>query len=242
MAVRSYKTLCVLVSLSAAPVIGCGGSQETPQNQQAVNGQYGAAGAGAYGQPAYGQPQPGYGQQPAYGQQPGYGQQPAYGQPAAGQYGAPAATAAPTGPTTAPAGAGAQQLDPSAGAAATAILGQLSAGAIVAGGKPLGSAIVGNFQQGQSLEGQFQLQPGKCYTIVGAGVPPVSELNLQIVAVTPIPSMAPVLAQDSDQGAQAVVGRKPNCYKWPFPMGAPVKVIMTVAGGSGIAAAQVYEK
>ena len=73
-------------------------------------------------------------------------------------------------------------------------------------------------------------------------MPPVSEVNLQLVAVTRIPGMVPVLAQDGDSGSQAVLGRKPNCYKWPLPMGAPVKVILTVAGGSGIAAAQVYEK
>ena len=113
---------------------------------------------------------------------------------------------------------------------------------MMAGAKPVGSAIVGNFQTGQTLEGQLQLQPGKCYTVVAAGVPPVTEVNLQLVAVMPIPGMVPILAQDSDQGPQAVVGKKPNCYKWPMPVGAPVKVILTVAGGSGIAAAQVYEK
>lgn len=142
---------------------------------------------------------------------------------------------APSGPT-------AQQLDPAAGAAATAILGQLSAGAIQPGAKPVGSPIVGNFQQGQTLEGQLQLQPGKCYTVVGAGIPPISELNIQLIAVMPVPGMVPVLAQDSDAGPNAVLGRKPNCYKWPLPLGAPVKVVLTVAGGSGLAAAQVYEK
>jgi hypothetical protein len=244
----SNKTACLLMSLAATFAFGCGGSNDEPQTQaQAANGQYGQPG---YGQPGYGQPgygQPGYGQ-PGYGQPPqqGYGAQPGYGQPPQQGYGAqpgaaPTATAAP-GMGTAPAGASAQQLDPSAGAAATAILGQLSAGAIVAGSKPLGAAIVGNFQQGQTLESQLQLSPGKCYTIVAAGVPPVSEVNVQIVAVTPIPGMVPVMAQDSDQGPQAVLGRKPNCYKWPLPMGAPVKVVMTVAGGSGLAAAQVYEK
>jgi hypothetical protein len=240
MAVRS--NLCILVGVGAC-VLGCGGSKEEPQTQANANGQYGQQ---PYGQPqpGYGQqPQPGYGQQPqpGYGQQPqpGYGQQPqaGYGQQPAPQTGAPGAPGTPQqgGPT-------AQQLDPAAGAAATAILGQLSAGAIQAGAKPLGSPIVGNFGQGQTLEGQLQLQPGKCYTIVGAGVPPVSELNIQLIAVMPIPGMVPVLAQDSDQGPQAVLGRKPNCYKWPLPMGAPVKVVLTVAGGSGLAAAQVYEK
>jgi hypothetical protein len=54
--------------------------------------------------------------------------------------------------------------------------------------------------------------------------------------------MAPILAQDQDTGANAVLGRQPNCYKWPLPMPATVKVIVTAAGGSGLAAAQVYEK
>jgi hypothetical protein len=54
--------------------------------------------------------------------------------------------------------------------------------------------------------------------------------------------MAPIMAQDQDTGANAVLGRKPNCYKWPMPLAAPVKVVVTVAGGSGLAAAQVYEK
>jgi len=244
MAVRAYKSVCLLGCLAASFAMGCGGSSEEPQTQAAAaNGQYGQQ--PGYGQPGYGQQpapgygQPGYGQQPApgYGQQPapGYGQQPGYGQP-----GAPAP--APTAPAAAAPGTPAQQLDPAAGAAATAILTQLSAGAIVAGAKPIGSPIVGNFQQGQTLEGQLQLSPGKCYTIVGAGTPPVSELNIQLLAVSPIPGMVPVLAQDSDNGPQAVLGRKPNCYKWPLPMGAPVKVVLTVAGGSGLAAAQVYEK
>ena len=191
---------------------------------------------GPYGQqppqqPGYGQqPPPGYGQQP----QPGYGQQP---QPQ------PSATGAVPGMPAGPApGSPAQPLDPAAGAAATAVLGQLAAGAMVAGSKPLGSPLVGNFGQGSTLEATVQLSPNKCYTVVGAGLPPVSELNIQLVAVSPIAGMAPVLAADSDSGPQAVLGRKPNCYKWAWPMGAPVKVVLTVAGGSGIAAAQVYEK
>jgi hypothetical protein len=240
MAVRSSMTMGLLSSVVALSV-GCGGSKEEPQTQQNANAQYGQQpyGQQPYGQqPGYGQQQPGYGQQqPGYGQQqPGYGQQPGgapQGQPGAGTPGMP--------PQAAP-GTPAQQLDPSAGAAATALLGPLSQGSIMAGAKPVGSAIVGNFQAGQTLEGQLQLQPGKCYTVVGAGVPPVTEVNLQLVAVMPIPGMVPILAQDGDQGSQAVLGKKPNCYKWPMPVGAPVKVILTVAAGSGIAAAQVYEK
>lgn len=252
MAVRSKNSACVLLAAFGVLGVGCGGSSDQPQTPAGANtatSPYGQPPAGQYGQQPYGQPSAapsGYGAQPQYGQPAaaptGYGAQPSYGAPT----GAPSASGAPTMPGM-PAmgtssGPSATPLDPSAGVAATAILTQLAAGSIVSGAKPLGSPIVGNFQTGQSLEGQLQLSPGKCYTIVGAGIPPVSELNLQLVAVTPIPNMAPVLAQDSDSGFQAVVGKKPNCYKWPLPVGVPVKVVMTVAGGSGLAAAQVYEK
>jgi hypothetical protein len=248
--VRSKKSDCLLVgAVALIAAVGCGGGSEEPQTQ--ANAQQQPYGQPGYGQPqpGYGQPQPGYGQpQPGYGQpqpQPGYGQpqpQPGYGQPQPAPTGA--ATAAPGMPGMPPMqqqGPMAQQLDPSAGAAATAILTQLSAGAIQPGAKPIGSPLVGNFQQGQQLEAQLQLTQGKCYTVVGAGIPPISEVNLQLVAVTPLPGLNPVLAVDNTAGAQAVLGGKPNCYKWAL-LSAPVKVVMTVAGGSGIAAAQVYEK
>lgn len=106
----------------------------------------------------------------------------------------------------------------------------------------MGSAIVGNFQAGQTLEVQAQMQPGKCYSVVGAAVPTVTELNLQLVAVMPIPGTAPTLAQDQDTGPQAVLGKKPNCYRWSLPFAASVKLVVQVAAGQGLAAAQLYEK
>ena len=90
------------------------------------------------------------------------------------------------------------------------------------------------------MEGTFQMMANKCYSVVAAGVPPVGEVNLQIVS-TLIPMMAPVLAVDSDSGPQAIIGRKPSCYK-ALPPGGPAKMIVTVAGGSGLVAAQVFEK
>ena len=220
----------ITVALAVCGLAACGGDEKEANSADQANYQ------GGYGQqqPGYGQQQPGYGQQQQ--QQPGYGQQPA-GQPTA----QPTGTAPAGAPPMAQPGTPAQQLDPSAGAAATQILNQLAT-AEAPGAKPVGSAIVGNFQQGQSLEGSLQLNPGKCYTVVGAGLPPVTDLNVQLVAITPLPGMSPILAQDQDVGPQAVLGRKPNCYKWPMPIGAPVKVLVTVAGGSGLAAAQVYEK
>ncbi|MBI3205557.1 MAG: hypothetical protein HYZ29_28720 [Myxococcales bacterium] len=106
-----------------------------------------------------------------------------------------------------------------------------------------GSMLAGKFQQGQTLETTFTAQPGRCYTIVGAGLPNVQNLDLQLVAQSPLPGFgSPVLATDQTAAPNAVVAPHPNCWKWAAPMAAPLKVVMIVSAGSGIAAAQVYEK
>jgi hypothetical protein len=132
----------------------------------------------------------------------------------------------------------AQPIDASAAAAAQGLITQLAAAQAPAGAKPLGGLLAGNFSQGSSLETQVQLQSGKCYTVVGAGLPNVTELNLQLVAVMP----PIVMAQDQSTGNQAVLGPKPNCYKQALPVPVSAKLVITVAGGSGIAGAQIFEK
>ena len=171
--------------------------------------------------------------------------------------GTPAATGAPTGTAAAPppggvalppgavattaAGPTAQPLDPAAAAAATQLIAPLSAQHVVAGAKPMGSAIAGNFQQGQSLEGQVQMQANKCYTVVGVGLPPIQNLDIQLAPFVPIAGLpAAVVAQDQTVGPQAIIGEKATCYRSMLPM--PMKVIVTVSQGSGVAAVQVYEK
>jgi hypothetical protein len=133
-------------------------------------------------------------------------------------------------------------IDPAAASVVQPLVNQLAKSFTVAGAKPVGSLLAGNFQTGQTLEAQVQLQPQKCYTIVATALAPVSELNLQLVATTPLPNVSPVLATDSETGPTAVIGKKPNCYRWPFPLPAPAKVVLQVTGGSGLAAVQVYEK
>lgn len=150
-------------------------------------------------------------------------------------------TNTPGGPVhTSQAGPNATPLDPNAAAAATALLTPLAQQHMVAGSKAVGSAVAGQFQQGQSLQQQIQMQPGKCYTIVAAGAPPVSEVNIQLTPA--IPGINITAAADQDTGATAVIGKKPNCFKWALPAPGPMNLILSVAGGSGVAAAQVFEK
>ncbi len=221
--------LCALVALSA--LSACGGDDKTsnvgqPAAQQCAPGQYfdgricqsqtGAPVAGAPGAPAA---------------MPGAA--PA-GTAPAGLPGLPVATAS-SGPTATP-------LDPATAAAVTTLIGPLAASAAAPGAKPVGAAIAGNFTQGQTLEQTVQMNPGKCYTIVGVGVPTIQNLDIALVPSIGIPGLpAAIVASDSTVGANAIVGQQPNCYKWALPMGGTMKVVMTVSQGQGMAAAQVFD-
>ena len=157
---------------------------------------------------------------------------------------APAGTAPVAIPgigTTTP-GPLATPLDPTAAQAATQLIGPLGAQHAAAGAKPVGSAIAGNFQQGQSLEAQIQLNANKCYTIVGVALPPVTNLDISLSTIPLMPGLPSVTLQvDNGTGSTAIIGDKPNCYK-AGPISIPVKLTLTVTAGSGVAAAQVFEK
>ena len=177
---------------------------------------------------------------------------------AGGAFGAPppatAGGAAPVGAAGAPVAAGggtsappsgpiAQRLDPSAGAAIRPLLDQVAKEQTQPGAKAVGETLVGNFGTGQTLDTQIQLQPNKCYTVVATALPPVTEVNVQLVLLTPLPGMTPVLAVDQDSGPTAVLGKKGTCYRWMFgTVPASAKVVIQVAGGTGLVAAQAYEK
>jgi hypothetical protein len=110
-----------------------------------------------------------------------------------------------------------------------------------AGMKAEGGPFAGQFQAGQTLEQTTQLLPGKCYTVlaVGAGI---SEMDISLIALTPIPGMSPVLAQDNSTGAKASLGGRGNCYRWSLPIGVNAKIILKATAGAGVAAGQLYSK
>jgi hypothetical protein len=164
----------------------------------------------------------------------------AAGAPAAGApatAGAPAQGGAAGAPVT-----GTQKLDATAGAAIKPILDQVAKSETQPGAVAVGETLVGNFATGGSLDVPLQLNPNKCYTIVAVGLPPVTDVNIQITLVTPLPGMNPVLAIDQEAGPQAVLGKKAGCYRWAFGMSAPAKMVVQVPGGSGLVVAQAYEK
>jgi hypothetical protein len=242
-AAMKRKTLgrASLVFTALAALAACGSKQDAQQPQAYQPGQPGAPG---YAQPG----QPGYPAQPGY-PQPG---DPNYGQPASAPYGTapqpgtaypppagqPGAAPAPGTPGAAPA--------PSADAATTAAVRlalQPRAASEAKGMKEDGEAIGGMLQEGGTLTQEFNLMPGRCYTILGQGLPPVAELDLQLAAKPLVPTLPPaILAADNTSGPAANIGAGKNCYKNPFPVAAPVILTLKATKGSGPAGAQVYSK
>ncbi len=104
-----------------------------------------------------------------------------------------------------------------------------------------GGPIAGQFQEGQILEQPVQLQPNRCYTVLAVGAGP-QEVDITLVATTPIPAASPVLAQDSGAGTNASLGGRGNCFKWSLPFGVNAKYVVKATRGAGVIAAQFYSK
>jgi hypothetical protein len=148
-------------------------------------------------------------------------------------------------PAPAPAGGGssgtATALDANAAGAAGLALNAIGA-SDASGMTKEGTPLAGNFQQGQTLEQQITIQPGKCYTFIAAGVGPQA-LSIQLVAQSAIPGLAPVMGDAKGSGAKTVLGGGGKCIKLAVvPVPVPAKWVITATTGAGIVAGQAYSK
>lgn len=247
-------------------VMGCGSKDQQPAPQTAVNqpGYPQQPGQPGYGQYPQQPGQPGYGQYPQQPGQPGMpptttgapgqptqpGMPPAPGQPGAPGTGVPQQPGQPGGfpfpgmpqGQSQPSGPVAQGLDPAAASAAAVPL-LTAAGTDAPGMQKEGNAMAGMFQEGQVLEQDISIVPGKCYTFIAQGTPPITEVDITLQAVTPIPGMSPLLGQDSTKGAKAVLGPKAQCIKLAIlPMAVQAKWVVKATKGAGLIAAQAFSK
>jgi hypothetical protein len=118
---------------------------------------------------------------------------------------------------------------------------QQSAQANAPGMRADGSAVRLQLSQGQTSEGQIQLQAGKCYTLIAASNPGVLEVSIKVTM--PSPMQAQVLGESEAGMNPMPTVWKGNCYKSPLPMGAmPARVEVTMKSGSGMIGIQPYAK
>lgn len=117
--------------------------------------------------------------------------------------------------------------------------------------QPEGAPVCNVVPEGQTASSQtFMLQPDYCYTFLAQALPTVTEVDLQLeldLNAGGQPGLAafnlkPVLAVDSDTGPTAAIGAKQDCYQWPFPIPATVKLVVKARTGSGPVAAQAYSR
>jgi hypothetical protein len=108
------------------------------------------------------------------------------------------------------------------------------------GAKGLDFPRVAILGPGQSMEQTVTLQPGKCYTAIAIGLPPVAELNVQFLPA--VVGLNVPLAQDTTTGPRAVLGKGKECFQPPLGVAGPVRVVTTAAAGNGLVGVQVFEK
>jgi hypothetical protein len=221
----------VAVAAMAALPLACKKQQDTPNQFQGGVGYNTDPNATAYPQGTYPQ---------------GTGTYPQ------GTYPPPTGTGpAPTATPTATATGGAPDLLGQVGGVVGGLLGGL-------GGDPLSAGIQYNAQQnapgmradgspvkltlsqGQTGEGQVTLQPGKCYTLVGASMPGV--LDVSVKATYPVPMQGQVLGQSANPGPMPVVFAKDACFRNPAPIAMPIRIEVQMKSGSGQVAVQPYAK
>lgn len=98
----------------------------------------------------------------------------------------------------------------------------------------------GSFARGDIVSLPVMLQPGQCLVVLAVGKG-VSELELELYAVLPIPNGPPpmLLAKDTLTGPIAAIGAGGNCFKTPLPMALPVQLVLRASAGSGPAMLEV---
>jgi len=143
----------------------------------------------------------------------------------------------------------AQQIDPNVAMVAQTALATFANTQLQPGMVREGNTLAGNFTPGQTLSQAFTIAPGKCYSIVAAGVGPGMEVDITAQASGPvaIPGFNPQFGQakgkPSATGSTAVLGEKANCIKLALsPIPIQATYVITVTKGSGMVAAQLFSK
>jgi hypothetical protein len=116
-----------------------------------------------------------------------------------------------------------------------------------------GNLVCEQVAEGGTIYAPFTFQAGKCYSAIAYAFPNVTEVDIKAkpdMGAAPNPLLAPfaniVVAQDSDTGPVAVVGKGKDCFKHPgaglaaIPFAAKVEVQARVGGGP--VAVQIYSK
>jgi hypothetical protein len=120
-------------------------------------------------------------------------------------------------------------------------LSQLAARA-APGAKPFAQPMVANLQGTDPVDASFELDFGKCYTVVAAGqTPSVDDVDLEMFAIG-ANGKSVLIASDGTRAPETAIRSAPDCFQPTRGADLRVRIVMRVAAGAGIAAAQIYSK
>jgi hypothetical protein len=120
------------------------------------------------------------------------------------------------------------------------------------GMKTDGNLVCEMIAESGAVSAPFTFAPGKCYSIIAYAFPNVTEIDIRAkpdLGPNPQPPLSllanTTVAQDSDTGPVAVIGKGKDCFKHPgglvqIPFAAKAEV--TARAGGGPVAVQVYSK
>ncbi len=115
--------------------------------------------------------------------------------------------------------------------------------------KPEGQFRCEHVAEGGTIEVPVTLQQGRCYSMLAHSFPNITEVEMKLV-VNVGDNLPPIfaaikdqpVAQDSETGPTAAIGRGKNCFKNSWMLPAPMKVVVTAKAGAGPLAVQIYSK
>jgi len=116
---------------------------------------------------------------------------------------------------------------------------------------PEGSLICENVQEGGVVTSQdFTMYPGFCYTVLGAGLPSVQDVDLQVTLDPAAAGFPPALAAfvsvplmvDNIANAMTAANPGKDCYKYALPFPGIAKLTVKAKLGAGAVAAQIFKR
>jgi len=114
-----------------------------------------------------------------------------------------------------------------------------------------GGLVCENVQEGGTITtSDFTMYPGYCYTVLGAGLPSVQDVDIQVSLDPAGAGFPPALAAfvtvplmvDNIANAMTAANPGKDCYKYALPVPGVAKLTVKAKLGSGAIAAQIYKK
>ncbi len=105
-----------------------------------------------------------------------------------------------------------------------------------------GDLIAGKLGAGDLVEQEIRLAPGRCYTLIAVGGDGITELDAEILRMSPVRGKGDTLAADTATGNMAIVGGGGACFTYDGKTPTAARFVLRARAGSGVAVSQLYSR